>query len=77
MLQISALEEDIIEVDPETKEMLKMLVHNVVHATSDMNYSLSLPPSSRTLAISPTSRSPSLNPPSTLADENFCLYILA
>lgn len=32
-LQVSALEEDILEVDPETKEMLKMLVS---HTTTTM-----------------------------------------
>ena len=29
MLQVSALEQDIIEVDPETKEMLKHLVNEL------------------------------------------------
>ena len=29
MLQVSALEQDIIEVDPETKEMLKHLVNKL------------------------------------------------
>lgn len=33
-MQVSALEQDIIEVDPETKEMLKSLVYNSQHRLS-------------------------------------------
>lgn len=45
--EVSALEHDIIEVDPETKEMLKVLVSIYCFSHSSLSFSISLDPVSR------------------------------